>query len=127
MRMRAPIIGGPSAASNLSVKSLDHPNEFCKMVKSFYLLAQENPMDSARSNTIQVGSIDVEFLVDADDSDGSVTVFECLVPADAKVPLPHSDDGFEETIYGLEGSCTWTIDGEPHDISRGDSICIGRA
>ena len=59
-------------------------------------------------------------------SGGSVTVFECRVPADAKVPVPHSHDAFEETIYGLEGTCTWTVDGEAHDISHGDSVCIRR-
>lgn len=83
-------------------------------------------MDSALNETIQVGAVSVRFLVDADDSGGSVTVFECRVPAGAKVPAPHSHDGFEETIYGLEGVCTWTVDGEPQDLMPGDSICIRR-
>jgi quercetin dioxygenase-like cupin family protein len=75
---------------------------------------------------IELGGIAVEFLVEADESGGSVTVFECTVPAGAKVPAPHSHDGFEETVYGLEGTCTWTIDGETHDIGPGDAICIRR-
>ena len=58
-------------------------------------------MDSSTTTTIHIGAISVDFLVDADDSGGSVTVFECVVPADAKVPIPHSHDAFEETIYGL--------------------------
>ena len=83
-------------------------------------------MDSSATATIQVGALSIDFLVDADDSGGSVTVFECLVPADAKVPVPHSHDGFEETIYGLEGVCTWTIDGEAHRLGPGESVCITR-
>src|SRR5436190_4019487 len=83
-------------------------------------------MDSATRETINVGAIAIDFLVDADDSDGSVTSFECSVPAGAKVPAPHSHDAFEETIYGLEGTCLWIVEGEPHEISRGDSICIRR-
>jgi quercetin dioxygenase-like cupin family protein len=75
---------------------------------------------------IQVGAIAIDFLVDADDSGGSVTMFECSVPASAKVPMPHSHDGFEETIYGLEGVCTWTVDGDAHEVGPGDSICIRR-
>ena len=55
-----------------------------------------------------------------------VVVFECAVPAAAKVPTPHSHDAFEETVYGLEGTCTWTIDGEPHAIGPGESVCIRR-
>jgi quercetin dioxygenase-like cupin family protein len=83
-------------------------------------------MDSPATATIKVGAISIDFLVDADDSGGSVTVFECTVPADAMVPVPHSHDGFEETIYGLEGVCTWTIDGEASELGPGASVCIRR-
>jgi quercetin dioxygenase-like cupin family protein len=83
-------------------------------------------MDSSTTATIQVGAVSIDFLVDADASGGSVTVFECLVPTDAKVPVPHSHDGFEETIYGLEGACTWTIDGKLLELGPGESVCIRR-
>jgi quercetin dioxygenase-like cupin family protein len=83
-------------------------------------------MDSAPRETIQVGGIGIEFLVDAEDSGGSVTVFECSVPAGAKVPAPHSHDAFEETIYGLEGTCTWLLEGETHEVGPGESLCIRR-
>ena len=42
------------------------------------------------------------------------------------MPVPHSHDGFEETIYGLEGVSTWTIDGQTLDIRPGESLCIRR-
>jgi mannose-6-phosphate isomerase-like protein (cupin superfamily) len=74
----------------------------------------------------QLGAIRVDFLVDADASGGSLTVFECIVPAATKVPVPHSHDAFEETIYGLEGACTWTIDGQGQAIGPGESVCIRR-
>jgi quercetin dioxygenase-like cupin family protein len=83
-------------------------------------------MDSSTPATIRVGAISIDFLVDADDSGGSVTVFECVVPADAKVPMPHSHDGFEETIYGLEGVSTWRIDGQARELGPGESVCIRR-
>jgi quercetin dioxygenase-like cupin family protein len=83
-------------------------------------------MDSSSTATIRIGAISIDFLVDADDSGGSVTVFECAVPAAAKVPTPHSHDAFEETVYGLEGTSTWTIDGEPREIRPGESVCIRR-
>jgi quercetin dioxygenase-like cupin family protein len=83
-------------------------------------------MDSAPRDTIQVGGIGIDFLVDADDSAGSVTVFECSVPAGTKVPAPHSHDAFEETIYGLDGTCTWLVDGETREVGPGDSFCIRR-
>ena len=83
-------------------------------------------MHSPATSPIQVGAVSIDFLVDADDSGGSVTMFECTVPASAKVPMPHSHDGFEETIYGLEGVCTWTIDGQAHEVGPGESVCIVR-
>ena len=68
----------------------------------------------------------VRFLVEAEDSGGSVTVFEVDVPADARMPAPHSHDGFEETVYGLSGRTTYTVAGETTEIGPGDSICIPR-
>jgi quercetin dioxygenase-like cupin family protein len=95
------------------------------MVKSFYQL-KEMRMESRVMDSIKLGGIGIDFLVDAGDSDGSVTVFECTVAAGGKVPAPHSHDGFEETIYGLEGVTTWAIDGEPRDVAPGEAICIRR-
>jgi quercetin dioxygenase-like cupin family protein len=83
-------------------------------------------MAPASPTTIHVGPIRVGFLVDTEDSDGSVTVFECFVPVGSKVPVPHSHDAFEETIYGLEGTCTWTVDGQTHQVGPGESVCIRR-
>jgi quercetin dioxygenase-like cupin family protein len=76
--------------------------------------------------TIQVGALSVRFLVEAADSNGSASVFECFVPADGKMPAPHSHDAFEETIYGLEGVTTWTVDGRTLDIHAGDAFCVDR-
>src|SRR4051795_4285182 len=73
--------------------------------------------------TIRVGALGVRFLVEAADSNGSVSVFECVVPADSRMPAPHSHDAFEETIYGLEGVTSWTIDGRAVEIGVGDAFC----
>ena len=83
-------------------------------------------MTSAIPESIQVGALSVRFLVEAADSNGSVSVFECLVPADSRMPAPHSHDAFEETIYGLEGTTTWTVDGNTLDVPPGEAICIAR-
>jgi len=39
----------------------------------------------------------------------------------------HSHDGYEETIYGLEGVLTWTIEGVPVDVGPGEALCIPRS
>jgi quercetin dioxygenase-like cupin family protein len=78
------------------------------------------------NDTITVGELGVRFLVEAADSNGSASVFECFVPADSRMPVPHRHDGFEETIYGLEGTTTWTIDGQRVDVGSGDVVCVRR-
>jgi quercetin dioxygenase-like cupin family protein len=83
-------------------------------------------VQAAVDDTIMLGALSVRFLIEAADSNGSASVFECHVPAGAKVPAPHSHDGFEETIYGLEGVTTWTIEGQSVDIGPGDAVCVAR-
>jgi quercetin dioxygenase-like cupin family protein len=83
-------------------------------------------MQPTRTETIAVGAMGVRFLVEAAESGGSVTIFECDVPADARMPAPHSHDGFEEAIYGLLGVTTWTVDGATIEIGPGDAVCIPR-
>jgi quercetin dioxygenase-like cupin family protein len=83
-------------------------------------------MSTAAGETIQVGALGVRFLVEAGDSNGSVNVFECLVPADSTMPAPHRHDAFEETVYGLEGLTTSMVDGRPLDLRAGEAICIHR-
>jgi quercetin dioxygenase-like cupin family protein len=83
-------------------------------------------MSSASKESIQVGALSVRFLVQPEDSNGSVSVFECFVPADSTMPVPHSHDAFEETIYGLEGVTSWIVDGRTLDIRPGEALCIAR-
>ena len=37
-----------------------------------------------------------------------------------------SHDGYDETIYGLEGTLTWTLEGAPVDVGPGDTLFIPR-
>lgn len=75
---------------------------------------------------ITVGDLGVRFLVEAVDSNGSASVFECHVPANSRMPAPHSHDGFEETIYGLKGTTTWTIDSKTVEVAPGQAVCVRR-
>src|SRR5215210_2372376 len=83
-------------------------------------------MQSTHPETITVGALSVRFLVESGESNGSVTVFECDVPAQSGMPAPHSHDAFEETIYGLQGVSTWIVDGEEIEIGPGQAVCIPR-
>jgi quercetin dioxygenase-like cupin family protein len=83
-------------------------------------------MTTQTRDEIRVGQMAIRFLVEGVESDGSVAIFEFDVPAGARLPAAHSHDGYEETIYGLEGVLTWTVDGTPHEVGPGDVLCIRR-
>jgi len=82
-----------------------------------------NPADE----TIRLGPLAVRFLLTGNDSTGSVAVFEATVPAAHRLAAPaHSHDHYEETIYGIAGTLTWTVDGTPIDVGPGQALCIPR-
>ena len=77
--------------------------------------------------TIKIGPLGIRFLLTGDDSNGNVSVFEVLVPAGQKLPAPaHKNDDYEETLYGIEGVLTWTVDGQPIEVGPGQALCIPR-
>ena len=82
-----------------------------------------NPSDE----TIQIGPVGVRFLIAGDDARGSVALFELTVPAGQRLAGPaHSHYHYEETIYGIEGLLTWTVDGKGIDVGPGQALCIPR-
>ena len=83
-------------------------------------------MLTAACEEIRIGQMLIRFLLEGEASGGSVTMFECEVPARAKMPAPHSHDGYEETIYGLAGTTTFTVEGQPRPVASGEALCIRR-
>jgi quercetin dioxygenase-like cupin family protein len=82
-----------------------------------------NPSDE----TIRIGPLAVRFLITGDDATGSVALFELTVPAAQRLAGPaHSHDRYEETIYGIEGVLTWTVDGTPIEVGPGQALCVPR-
>ena len=83
-------------------------------------------MATSMREEIKVGQMAIRFLVEGEQSGGAVAVFEFDVPAGAQVAAAHSHDGYEETIYGLEGTLTWTIEGTDTDVGPGEALYIPR-
>ena len=59
-------------------------------------------MATSTREEIRVGQMAIRFLLEGEESGGSVAVFEFDVPAGSKVAAAHSHDGYDDTIYGLE-------------------------
>src|SRR2546426_5726730 len=75
---------------------------------------------------IKVGPIEIQFLLEAADTDGALAMFEFTVPVGAKMPLPHKHERYDETIYGVEGVLTFTVEGKTVDIAPGESCFVPR-
>ncbi len=83
-------------------------------------------MTTAPPETIHVGSMSVTFVLEAEQTAGTLCAFECGVPAGTVMAAPHSHDGFDETIYGLAGTTTFTVDGTEHEVGPGGVVFVAR-
>ena len=82
---------------------------------------------NSSDETIRLGPLAVRFLITGGDAGGTVALFELTVPAAQRLAAPaHSHDHYEETIYGIEGVLSWTVDGKRVDVGPGQALCIPR-
>ncbi|MFI5162514.1 MAG: cupin domain-containing protein [Sphingobacteriales bacterium] len=72
------------------------------------------------------GGFDINFLLDGEDTDGTLVQFEFVVPPGAKVPAPHFHVAVDETLYVLEGTLTQLIGTETIELHAGDHCFIKR-
>jgi quercetin dioxygenase-like cupin family protein len=79
-----------------------------------------------KNEIIRVGQIEIRFLLESADTNGALAMFEAMVPVGAKMPLPHSHKSYDETIYGVSGVITFTVEGKTVHIGPGESCFISR-
>ena len=70
--------------------------------------------------TIAIGPLQVVFFASKGDTDGHADVFELRVPPAAKVPGPHTHVGMDEVLIGLEGTLTYVVGDQIHDVGPGE-------
>ena len=87
-------------------------------------------MAATPMEVFQFGQLEIRFLIDGTVGGmadaGSVSMFEFDVAPGAKVPVAHSHDAYEETLYGLEGVLTLTVGGQRTELGPGDVLLIPR-
>ena len=81
---------------------------------------------AATPEEIRIGGIVIRFLVEAEATAGTAALFEFDVPPGGPMPPAHSHDRYEETIYGVRGTTTWTVDGATTTVGPGEALCIPR-
>ena len=83
-------------------------------------------MTTSTHDEILVGPMAIRPRIEPDETERVIAIHEFDVPAGASLPIPHSHDAYEETIYGVKGTITFTIEGTPHDIEPGATLFIPR-
>ena len=78
------------------------------------------------SETISMGGLELRFLQTKEGAAGSLDAFEMTVQPNARMPVAHYHESWDETIYGLIGASTWRIDGEDIVLEPSQSVFIKR-
>lgn len=76
--------------------------------------------------TIRFKGLGLRFLWSKDDTGGSLDVFEMTVEPNARMPVPHYHESWDETVYGLAGVNTWRVDGQDIQVGPGQTVFIRR-
>lgn len=78
------------------------------------------------SETIRIGGLELRFLQSKEDTGGSLDMFEMTVQPNARMPVPHYHESWDETVYGLVGTTTWRIDRQKVTVGPGQTVFIKR-
>jgi quercetin dioxygenase-like cupin family protein len=92
----------------------------------FTSFREEPTVAKASKQLIKTPGIDVQFLIDAEDSGGSTTAFIARLEPGAQTPPAHKHDDWDETIYCTQGTITYLVDGEKIDLAQGEALCVKR-
>jgi quercetin dioxygenase-like cupin family protein len=77
-------------------------------------------------DTIRVGEMSVTFLKTRHETDGVLDLFELIIPPFGRVPFPHIHRKYDETIFGVDGTMTWTLRDQVTEVRRGVTLFIPR-
>jgi quercetin dioxygenase-like cupin family protein len=73
-----------------------------------------------------MGGLELRFLQTKEGTAGSLDAFEMTVQPNARMPVAHYHESWDETIYGLTGASTWLVDGREVVLKPGQTIFIKR-
>ena len=75
---------------------------------------------------IRVGEVIITFLKSRHETDGALDLFEITVPPHANSVIPHLHREYDESVIGMDGIMTWTVDGKQTQLRRGEQLFVPR-
>lgn len=70
--------------------------------------------------------LELRFLQTKESTGGALDMFEMIVQPNARMPVAHYHERWEETIYGLSGLTTFTVGGRQITVGPSESLFIPR-
>ena len=83
-------------------------------------------MPAKTEEKVSIGGITVWPRIEGDDTRGAIAIHEFAVEPGTQVPAAHSHDEYDETLFGIEGVLTMTVEGVAHEVGPGDTLFIPR-
>lgn len=80
-------------------------------------------MAKSPKSVISAAGVDVQFLFDAEDSGGEATAFVTRVTPGGYTLPAHSHD-WDETMFVIDGTLSFVIDGETKEVAAGNAVFI---
>ena len=75
---------------------------------------------------IRVGEISIMFLKSRHETGGALDLFEMTIPPHVYLLLPHLHRDYDESIIGMDGITTWTVDGRQTQLRPGEQLFVPR-
>ncbi len=73
-----------------------------------------------------MGALELLFLQSKETTGSSLDMFEMTLQPNARMPVPHYHESWDEAVYGLAGTATFRVGAEEVELPPGCSLFIGR-
>lgn len=77
-------------------------------------------------DTITIGGLRLEFLHSRETTNGSLDMFLMTVQPNARMPIPHYHESWDEAVYGMNGTVLFTVGDEHVALDPGETLFIRR-
>ena len=75
---------------------------------------------------ISMGALQLAFLECRELTGNDLDLFEMTLQPEGRMPIPHYHESWDETVYGLEGTSVWRVDGNDVELRPGATVFIRR-
>jgi quercetin dioxygenase-like cupin family protein len=76
--------------------------------------------------TIRVGDMSITFLRSRHETESVLDLFEVTIPPQIDLIVPHLHREYDETVIGMDGITTWTVDGKQTRLRPGEQLFVPR-